>query len=59
MLRHGGSGQLPRLKQVRLVLPDLFWPELIRGAVKILGEIADYPKVSFCGTMRIITPLSF
>ena len=30
-----------------------------RGAVKMLGEIADDPQVGFCGTMGIITTLSF
>jgi hypothetical protein len=59
MGRHAGGGQLPRVKQVRLILPDLFRPELIRGPVKILGKIADDPKVEFCGTMRIITALEF
>jgi len=59
MLRHSGGSQLPGLKQVRLILPDLFRPELIRGAVKMLGEIADDPKVGCCGTMGIITTLEF
>jgi hypothetical protein len=45
MGRHAGGGQLPRLKQLRLILPDLFRPELIRGLMKILGEIADDVKV--------------
>ena len=58
MGRHAGGGQLQRLKQVCLVLPDLFRPERIRGPVKILGEIADDPKVESCGTMGIITTLS-
>ena len=42
-----------------LILPDLFGPELIGRPVKVLRELADDPDVGFCGTMRVITTLSF
>jgi hypothetical protein len=42
-----------------LILPDLFGPELVGGLVKILGELADDPEIGFCGTMGVITALSF
>ena len=38
---------------------DLFGPELVGRQVKILGELADDPEIGFCGTMGVITALSF
>jgi hypothetical protein len=42
-----------------LILPDLFGPELVGRLVKILGELADDSEIGFCGTMGVITTLSF
>jgi hypothetical protein len=39
------------LKQMKLVLPDVFRPEPVWGAPKILGEIADDVKVDSYGRM--------
>jgi hypothetical protein len=46
------------LKQIGLVLADVFRPQLVRRPVEIRCEIADDPNVSFCGTMGIVTTLS-
>jgi hypothetical protein len=55
MLRHA----VQRLRQLSLILPDLFGPELVGRLVKILGELADDPEIGFCGTMGVITALEF
>ena len=35
-LLDGVSGQLPVAQQVDLVLPDVFWPELVRWSMEVL-----------------------
>jgi len=54
-----GRSQLLGLEQMSLILPDLLGPELVRWLVKILRKIADDANVGFCGTMGVITALSF
>jgi hypothetical protein len=59
ILADGGRSQPLGLKQMSLILPDLFGPELVGRLVKVLRELADDPDVGFCGTMRVITTLEF
>ena len=59
ILTDRGRSQLLRLEQMSLILPNLLGPELVRWLVKILRKIADDANVGFCGTMGIITTLSF
>ena len=47
------------LKQVSLILPDLFGPELIGRLVKILGKLADDPEIGFCSTIGVMMALEF
>jgi len=47
------------LEQMCLILPDLLGPELVGRPVKIRREITDEADVGFCGTMGVITALSF
>jgi hypothetical protein len=42
-----------------LILPNLLGPELVRWLLKILRKIADGATVGSCGTMGVITTLSF
>jgi hypothetical protein len=44
---------------MRLVLADVFRPELVRRSVEKRREIADDPDVGFWGTMGIVTSLEF
>ena len=59
VLGHGCRRELFHLKQMSLVLTNLFWAKLVGRAMKILREIMDDPNVGFCGTMRVITSLEF
>jgi hypothetical protein len=47
------------LEQMSLILPDLLGPELARWLVKILRKIAHDANVGCCGTMGVMTTLSF
>jgi hypothetical protein len=59
ILRYRGWSQLLALEQMGLILPDLLGPELVRWLVKIRRELANDSDVGFCGTMGVITTLSF
>ena len=59
ILTDRGRRQLLGLEQMSLILPNLLGPELVRWLVKILRKIADDANVGCCGTMGVITTLSF
>ena len=51
---YGVGGQLPVAQQVELILPDVFWPELVRWSMEVLPEILQSVDVSFDGSLRIL-----
>ena len=59
ILTDRGRRQLLGLEQMSLILPNLLGPKLVRWLVKILRKIADDANVGCCGTMGVITTLSF
>ncbi len=59
ILTDRGRRPLLRLEPMSLILPNLLGPELVRWLVKILHKIADDANVGCCGTMGVITTLSF
>src|SRR5215472_12697591 len=59
VLGHGSWRELFHLKQMSLVLTNLFRAKLVGCAMKMLREIMDDPNVGFCCTMRVITTLEF
>jgi hypothetical protein len=53
---HRAQGQLPLVKQVNLIAPQLFGAQLLRGAAEILGELLYGPDVAADGIGRIVAP---
>ena len=45
--------------QVRLIVPDLVRPHLIRRLAEVLGEAGHRPQIGPCCSLRIITTLEF
>jgi hypothetical protein len=59
ILTDRGRCQLLRLEQMSLILPNLLGAKLVRWLVKILRKIADDANIGCCGTMGVITTLSY
>jgi hypothetical protein len=46
-------------EQLRLVLADVLRSQAIGRAVEVLGEPLDEANVTLCGSLRVMTSLSF
>ena len=55
----GACGEFPLAEEVRLVLTDVFRPELVGSALEITREIFNGLNVSAYGSLSVVTTLEF
>ena len=59
MLDNGVGLELSFAEQIRLVLADVIWPELVRSAVEISREFVNGTQITARRAARVVSTLEF